>query len=44
MTRPAAVQGYVDDVGAMATNMQGAQQVVQRTEQFTNYARMEVKA
>ena len=44
MTRPTAVQGYVDDVGAMATNMQGAQQVVQRTEQFTNYARMEVKA
>ena len=38
------VQGYVDDVGAMATSMQGAQQVVQRTEQFTNYARMEVKA
>ena len=28
----------------VATNMQGAQQVVQRTEQFTNYARMEVKA
>ena len=44
MTRPTAVQGYVDDVGAMVTSMQGAQQVVQRTEQFTNYARMEVKA
>ena len=44
VTRPTAVQGYVDDVGAMATNMQGAQQVVQRTEQFTNYARVEVKA
>ena len=44
VTRPTAVQGYVDDVGAMATNMQGAQQVVQRTEQFINYARMEVKA
>ena len=44
MTRPTAVQGNVDDVGAMATNMQGAQQIVQRTEQFTNYARMEVKA
>ena len=44
MTRPTAVQGYMDDVGAMATNMQGAQQVVQRTEQFANYARMEVKA
>ena len=44
MTRPTAVQGYIDDVGAMAANMQGAQQVVQRTEQFANYARMEVKA
>ena len=44
MTRPTAVQEYVDDVEAMAKNMQGAQQVFQRAEQFTNYARMEVKA
>lgn len=44
LNRPIAAQGYVDDVGTIATNMQGAQEIVQKTEDFTNYATMEVKA
>ena len=44
LTRPTAVSGHVDDVGATATNMQGAEQVVQRAKKFINYTRKEVKA